>query len=155
MDSPTPNYPNPHHEQTALEVTDMNLSTTETPPRIPEGWTNRPADLKGWFEPGSGETYLARCHGLKDVSLVLTTTPETGELRYIITSNKVYYIGNLMDEHIHQIIKPTTWPDILATLSRSGGRDLTTKKLELVDVPEDERPRDDEVIEGRKHFVPA
>ncbi|GKZ31632.1 hypothetical protein AbraIFM66950_000299 [Aspergillus brasiliensis] len=155
MDSPTPYLPKPLYEETPLEVDDMNPSTTETLPRIPEGWTNRPADLKGWFEPGSGETYLARCHGLKDVSLVLTTTPETGEFRYIITSNKIYYIGNLMDEHIHQIIKPTTWPDILAALSRRGGRALRTKKLGLVDVPEDEQPRDNEVIEGRKHFVPA
>lgn len=55
-----------------------------------------------------------------------------------------------MDEHAHQITKPTSWPDILDALIKKGRRGLYSKKLGLVNVPKDEQPRDDEVIEGRR-----
>lgn len=58
----------------------------------------------------------ARCHGLKDVSPVLVTTLETGEPLHIITSNSVYYIGKIMDEHVQQVTKPTSWPGFLDAL---------------------------------------
>lgn len=55
-----------------------------------------------------------------------------------------------MDEHIHQITKPASWPDILAALIKKGTRSLKSKELGLVDGPKDEQPRDDEVMEGRR-----
>lgn len=52
-------------------------------------------------------------------------------------------------------MKSTTWPHFLDVLIKRSGRGLKTQKLQLVDVPVDEQHRDYDVIEGRRHFVPA
>jgi hypothetical protein len=50
------------------------------------------------------------------------TTPDTGDMGYIITSGGRFYWGDLMIDHIAEITKPRTWPEILRVLTAKGGQ---------------------------------
>jgi hypothetical protein len=41
---------------------------------------------------------------------------------YIITSGGRFYWGDLMIDHIAEITKPRTWPEILRVLTAKGGQ---------------------------------
>ncbi|KAF4221535.1 hypothetical protein CNMCM5878_008783 [Aspergillus fumigatiaffinis] len=117
---------------------------------IPEGWTNDPRFFEGFFFYDSAEAHLARCHGMNDPKLLLMTTPDTGDMGYIITSGGRFYWGDLMIDHIAEITKPRTWPEILRTLATQGERGLRMKALRPVVVDEEEM-----VVEGQGPSVPS
>lgn len=81
------------------------------------------------------------------------TTPETGEMGYIITSGGRFYWGDLMTDYIFEITRPKTWPEILRTIATRGEKGLRMKRLRPVrdvEVFEEEEMSD----EGPALFVP-
>ncbi|RHZ55797.1 uncharacterized protein CDV56_100120 [Aspergillus thermomutatus] len=128
----------------------------ETPAEgMPPGWTNDPALLEGFFDYDSGEAYLARCHGLNDPKLLLMTTPDTGDMGYIITSGGRFYWGDLMIDHIAEITKPKTWPAILRALATQGEKGLRMKFLRPVKEVEEEPQEEEIMVEGQGLSVPS
>lgn len=122
---------------------------------MPEGWTNDPSELEGFFSPGSGEADLAQCHGLRDIKLLVMGTRDSGDMQYIIKSGRRYYWGNLMIDYIFEITNPKTFPAILRALATKGDSGLKYRKLQQVETVEME-PREQRVVEeeGPRLFVP-
>ncbi|KAF7160198.1 hypothetical protein CNMCM5623_005713 [Aspergillus felis] len=127
----------------------------ETPAEdIPKGWTNDPALFEGFFFYESAEAHLARCHGINDPKPLLRTTPDTGDMAYIITSGGRFYWGHLMVDCMAEITKPKTWPEILRALATKGEKGLKMKILRPVLVDED--PRGEKtIVEGQGPSVPS
>ncbi|PYH92830.1 hypothetical protein BO71DRAFT_410683 [Aspergillus ellipticus CBS 707.79] len=124
----------------------------EIPPEdTPSGWTNDPNRLSRAFQPDSGEIYLARCHGLEDIGVLFLNTSDSGEMGYIITSGNHYYIGDLMSDHIFEITKPCTLPEIARVIAAEGESELRCRKVKFVEwIPWEPQ----EVVEGPSLFVP-
>jgi hypothetical protein len=78
------------------------------------------------------------------------TTPDTGDMGYIITSGGRFYWGDLIIDHIAEITKPRTWPEILRTLATQGERGLRMKALRPVVMDEEEM-----VVEGQGPSFPS
>ncbi|GIK06029.1 hypothetical protein Aspvir_010147 [Aspergillus viridinutans] len=127
----------------------------ETPVEdIPKGWTNDPALFEGFFVYDSAEAQRARRHGIKDPKPLLMTTPDTGDMGYIITSEGRFYWGDLMIDHIAEITRPRTWPEILRVLATKGDKGLRKKLVRPVVV--DEEPWEEEMVaEGQAPSVPS
>lgn len=81
---------------------------------------------------------FAREHGLKEVTLLLMNTPDSGQLGFIIESEGRYYFGDLMIDYLHEIRKPKTFPEILRCLDEGGVGALRTRVLKKVPVEEGE-----------------
>ncbi|GAQ02733.1 hypothetical protein ALT_0054 [Aspergillus lentulus] len=122
----------------------------ETPAKdIPKGWTNNPRLFEGFFDYDSAEAHLARRHGINDPKPLLMTSPDTGDMGYIITSGGRFYWGDLMVDHIAEITKPRTWPEILRALATKGERGLRMKVLRPVVVDEEPWEEEEMIVEGQ------
>ncbi|GFF25862.1 hypothetical protein IFM61606_09566 [Aspergillus udagawae] len=109
--------------------------------------------LRRVFDYHSAEAHLARHHGINDPKPLLMTTPDTGDMGYIITSGGRFYWGDLMIDHIAEITKPRTWPEILRVLTTKGAKCLRKKFVQRVVV--DEEPWEEEMSEGQGPSVPS
>lgn len=68
---------------------------------------------------------------------------------YIITSGGRFYWGDLMVDHIAEITKPRTWPEILRALATKGERGLRMKVLRPVVVDEEPWEEEEMRFEGQ------
>ncbi|RDH30322.1 hypothetical protein BDQ94DRAFT_173017 [Aspergillus welwitschiae] len=118
------------------------------------GWTDDPRALSHFFYPGSPEWYLARQYGIRDATVVLVGTNQSGEMQYIITANGHYYWGHLMMDEIFEISRPTTWPNIRRVMAEKGVGKVGMKKLNAIEIPEDEDTLVPDVPEGENLYVP-
>ncbi|PYH77029.1 hypothetical protein BO82DRAFT_436114 [Aspergillus uvarum CBS 121591] len=121
---------------------------------MPEGWTNDPNKLKRYFTHNSLEAYQSRCFGIANAEIVLLGTKD---MDYIITSGGRYFWGDLMlEDHLSEIIRPTTFPKILEALAIKGFKGLRMKTLDRVRISEEapsQVPPEHE--KNRVLFVPA
>lgn len=99
---------------------------------MPDGWTNDPKELEGYFSPNSQEVEFARDHGLGDVSLLLVNTRDTGNLGFIITSGGRYYWGDFMIDYLFEITQPKTFSAILCRLAQGGITALGMKRMKQI-----------------------
>lgn len=60
------------------------------------------------------------------------TTPDSGDMAYIITSGGRFYWGHLMIDRMAEISKPETLPEILRALATGGEKALRMKMIRPV-----------------------
>ncbi|EAW16686.1 uncharacterized protein NFIA_060420 [Aspergillus fischeri NRRL 181] len=77
------------------------------------------------------------------------TSPDTGDMAYIITSGGRFFRGDLMIDHIFEITKSRTWPEILRALATKGERELRMKVLRPVVVDEEPWEEEEMMVEGQ------
>ncbi|KAK1141258.1 hypothetical protein N8T08_009297 [Aspergillus melleus] len=100
--------------------------------KVPQGWTNDPKELEALFYRGSGERVMARRHGLSDPQIILTNTPDTGEMGFILKDGDEYFWGDLMIDHISKITTPTELSEILEVIAAGGIKALRRKRVKPV-----------------------
>lgn len=100
--------------------------------------------------------YLALCYGLKEVTAALMTTPATGKLQYLATSNEHYYFGNFLEKDICRITWTVTLSKVLDVLADQGVDGLRLQRVKFIRIPDEALsgiPQDDGLIDMCKHFA--
>lgn len=106
--------------------------------QVPDGWTGDPDELEFYLSSGSVVKAIAKAHGLTEPKLIIHGKPESGEMCFIIESGNNYYWGDYMIDNVFLITKPKTLREILHTIATKGDGALRTRKVESVELDEEE-----------------
>ncbi|KAH8432230.1 uncharacterized protein LDX57_009868 [Aspergillus melleus] len=109
--------------------------------QVPDGWTGDPDELEFYLFPHSVVDDIAKAHGLTEPNLVIHRKPESGEMCLILESGNNYYWGDYICDDIFLITKPKTLKGILHTLATKGDGAFKTRKVEPVELDEEETER--------------
>ena len=72
---------------------------------------------------------MAKQFGLKDAYPIMFTTPESGELEYLISSDSKCYFWNLLADQIWEITAPRKLKDVLQQMVTKGEASVKTKRV--------------------------
>ena len=82
-----------------------------------------------WDDANSDGQAVAKAHGLMSPKPIMCTTSSSGDGLYMFKSGSMYYIWNMIEGDVWEIVKPNDLTDIVTNIKKGDVRLLMIRKV--------------------------